>query len=159
MDRGLQLLTLAAALGCALNAGVFFAFSAFVMRALTRLPVAQGITAMQSVNVTAVRPAFMTALFGTGTACVILAVRAVLTWGHRPAAFLLTGGALYLFGTIALTAVRHVPLNDALAGLDPHGTDAAARWSGYVRTWTSWNHLRAATALAAATSLLLALGA
>jgi uncharacterized membrane protein len=44
-------LTVVAALGCGLNAGVFFAFSSFVMAALRRLPPAQGIAAMQSINV------------------------------------------------------------------------------------------------------------
>ena len=38
------------ALGCGLIAGVFFAFSAFVMKALALLPPAQGIAAMQSIN-------------------------------------------------------------------------------------------------------------
>ena len=42
--------TLATTLGCGLNAGVFFAFSTFVMPALKRLPAAQGIAAMQSIN-------------------------------------------------------------------------------------------------------------
>ena len=46
-------LTLVTALGCGLNAGVFFAFSGFVMNGLRRLPAAQGIAAMQSINVTA----------------------------------------------------------------------------------------------------------
>ena len=49
--------------------GVFFAFSAFVMQALARLPPAQGIAAMQSINVAAVTPPFMVALFGTALAC------------------------------------------------------------------------------------------
>ena len=39
------------ALGCCLVAGVFFAFSSFVMNALARLPLQQGITAMQSINI------------------------------------------------------------------------------------------------------------
>ncbi len=42
--------TLASALGCGLVAGVFYAFSTFVMPALKRLPPAQGIVAMQSIN-------------------------------------------------------------------------------------------------------------
>jgi uncharacterized membrane protein len=48
--------TLATALGCGLVAGVFFAFSSFVMPALKRLPPAQGIAAMQSINKLAVTP-------------------------------------------------------------------------------------------------------
>jgi uncharacterized membrane protein len=44
-------LTFATALGCGLVAGIFFAFSAFVMKALLRLPPAQGMATMQAVNV------------------------------------------------------------------------------------------------------------
>ena len=60
--------TLATALGCGLVAGVFFAFSSFVMPALRRLPAAQGVAAMQSINRLAPTPVFMTALFGTALA-------------------------------------------------------------------------------------------
>ena len=45
------------ALGCGLSAGALFAFSSFVMGALARLPAAQGIAAMQSINARAVTPA------------------------------------------------------------------------------------------------------
>ncbi len=41
------ILALCAALGCGSMAGVFFAFSTFVMRALARLQPALGIEAMQ----------------------------------------------------------------------------------------------------------------
>jgi uncharacterized membrane protein len=56
MDGFLFALTLITAVGCGLNAGVFFAFSAFVMPALKRLPPAHGIAAMQSINRLAVTP-------------------------------------------------------------------------------------------------------
>ena len=58
---------------------MFFAFSSFVMKALARLEAAQGITAMQAINVTAISPAFMLALFGTATACAALAVAALVS--------------------------------------------------------------------------------
>ena len=80
MDGFLAVLTVVAALGCGLNAGVFFAFSSFVMKALARLQPAQGIAAMQSINLVAVTPAFMTALFGTATAAVAVAVWALVDW-------------------------------------------------------------------------------
>jgi uncharacterized membrane protein len=44
-------LNLAALAGSGLIAGVFFAFSAFVLRALAKLPPANGMAAMQSVTV------------------------------------------------------------------------------------------------------------
>ena len=41
-----EILPISCALGCGRNAGIFFAFSSFVMKALARLPSAQGIAAM-----------------------------------------------------------------------------------------------------------------
>jgi uncharacterized membrane protein len=149
--------TLATALGCGLVAGVFFAFSTFVMPALKRLPAAQGIAAMQSINKLAVTPAFMAALFGTAVACLGLVTWAAISSGGRPAVLVIVGGALYLVGTIGVTIVCNVPLNDGLAPLDPQGAGAAARWEEYATTWTAWNHVRTVAALAAAAVLTTAL--
>ena len=75
-------MTAVTAIACAVVGGVFFAFSSFVMAALRRLPAEQGIAAMQSINVLAVTPVFMTALFGTALLCVALAIaRAVRARG------------------------------------------------------------------------------
>ena len=67
-------LKLLAALGCGLMAGVFFAFSAFVMNALARLPAAAGIAAMQSINITVINPLFMTVFLGTAANCKLLCI-------------------------------------------------------------------------------------
>jgi uncharacterized membrane protein len=149
-------LTLAAVLGCAATGGVFLAFSAFVMPALADLPAAQGIAAMTSVNRHAVRPAFMTVMFGSAALCVALVVVALRSDGG---ALLLVGSGLYLVGVVVLTAVVHVPANEALAGADPGGPEAPREWGGYVRRWTRWNHLRAGAALAAAAAFAGALAA
>lgn len=159
MSGLLDIVTLATALGCGLIAGVFFAFSSFVMPALKRLPSAEGISAMQSINELAVTPAFMAALFGTAAACLGLIVWAVISWGDRSAALALVGGVLYLVGTIGVTVVRNVPLNEGLARLHPRDASAAGLWDEYLTRWTTWNHARAAASLAAATALTLALQA
>jgi len=93
-DGLLRVLTLISALGCGLVGGIFFAFSAFVMKALNRLPPAQGIAAMQSINVTVINPLFMTAFFGTAAACAILTISSLLSW-HRP------GGAFLVVSTLS----------------------------------------------------------
>lgn len=105
----------------------------------------------------AVTPALMTALFGTAVACVALIAAAVVTWDERHAPWLLAGATLYLVGTVVLTIAYHVPRNDALAAVDPHGVDAAGRWTRYVSEWTAGNHVRGAAALAAAGLLTVAL--
>ncbi len=153
----LYLATLSAALGCGLVAGVFFAFSSFVMPALGRLTHAEGAAAMQSINRLALTPAFMTALFGTGIACLGLILWAAVSFDGWSSALVLAGGALYLVGTVGVTITRNVPLNDRLAKLDPQGADAAGLWATYLTNWTAWNHARTIAALAAATLLTVAL--
>jgi uncharacterized membrane protein len=153
MSGVLYAATLATALGSGLNAGVFFAFSTFVMPALKRLPAAHGIAAMQSINILAVTPAFMAALFGTAVACLGLVAWAVISSGERPTALVIAGGALYLVGTIGVTIACNVPLNDGLAMLHPQDAGAASRWAEYVAKWTAWNHVRTVAALAAAAVL------
>ena len=65
------------------------------MKALDRLPPAQGITAMQSINVMVINPLFMTAFFGTAAGCVILAIFSLVTWQRPSAVFLLVGSMRY----------------------------------------------------------------
>lgn len=143
-------LTLFTALGCGLVAGVFFAFSTFVMNALARLQPKEGIIAMQSINITAINPLFMLALFGTAVACIFLAVSSVLKWHQPGAAYLLVGSLLYLIGTVLVTIAFNVPLNDALAIAKPDSTEGANLWARYLTNWTFWNHVRTIAALAAA---------
>ena len=150
-------LKLCSALACGLIAGVFFAFSTFVMSALARLQPTQGIAAMQSINITAINPLFMTVLFGTAAACIVLAVSSLLKWHQPGAAYLLLGSLLYLVGTLGVTIVFNVPLNEALAKVEADSTDGANLWASYLGNWTFWNHIRAAAALAAAASLTIAL--
>ena len=96
MTSAREMFTLAAARGCGVVAGVFFAFSTFVMNALARLAPAEGIAAMQSINRTAINPLFMIALFATAIACVVLAVWAIVTWGEPGSWWTLAAAALYL---------------------------------------------------------------
>ncbi|MGC1395742.1 MAG: anthrone oxygenase family protein [Coleofasciculaceae cyanobacterium] len=150
-------LKLFAALGCGLIAGVFFAFSTFVMSALARLEPAQGIAAMQSINITVINPWFMTAFLGTAAACLFLAISSLLKWHQPSAAYLLLGSLLYLVGTFGVTMIGNVPLNEALAKVNPESTDGANLWASYLTNWTMWNHLRTVAALAAAASFTIAL--
>jgi hypothetical protein len=55
-------LVFVAAVGSGIVAGIFFAFSSFVMAALERIPPVQGIAAMNSINVTVINPSFMSVL-------------------------------------------------------------------------------------------------
>jgi len=157
IDGFLFVLTLVTALACGLVAGFFFAFSTTVMKALGRLPAAQGVAAMQSINVVVINPLVMVALFGTALACGVLVVAAFVEWGEPYAVYLLVGGLAYLAGVILLTGGYHVPRNNALATLDPNDRDAENQWNRYVRTWTAGNHVRTIAPLASATLFTIAL--
>jgi uncharacterized membrane protein len=157
MSGSIQGLAIVAAVGCGVTAGVWFAFSGFVMQALDRLQPAEGIDAMNQINKTAVHPPLMILMFGTALVCVALAIWAVLSLDETSARWILAGSALYLIGTIVVTKAGNVPLNDSLAGVDPHGAGAAGEWSSYVSDWTRWNTVRGITGAGAAASFVAAL--
>ncbi|MEL6470735.1 MAG: anthrone oxygenase family protein [Cyanobacteria bacterium J06614_10] len=139
-----------AVISSALSAGIFFAFSTFVMRALALQPSASGIATMQSINVTVFNPWFYSAFFGPAVACVMLAIVALRNWEQPGAIYLLAGSLLYLIGTIGVTGLGNVPLNDALAIMRPASAEGAQLWSRYLTDWTLWNHVRTAAAFLAA---------
>jgi uncharacterized membrane protein len=105
------------AIGCGLLAGVYFAFSAFVMTSLGRIDQAAGIAAMNSMNVEIVRSVFMPIFLGTSLASAVLVVLAFFRWGEPGAMAMLAGGVLYVLGMFVVTMVFNVPLNDALAAV------------------------------------------
>ncbi len=152
-------LTLFAALGCGLMAGVFFAFSAFVMRAFARLPAAEGIAAMQSVNRAAPNTLFLAVFLGTAAACGATLIILLLRWQAPGAGYLLVGSLLYLIGAFLVTAVFNVPMNNALAAVAPSDPEGAGLWANYLTSWTAWNHVRTVASLVAAALFTLALRA
>jgi uncharacterized membrane protein len=143
--------------GTGLVAGVFCAFSTFVMRGLAALPPAQGVAAMKAINVTALAPAFMLVFLGTAVLCAVIAVVTFVLWPDEGLVELLLGSGLYLFGTFGVTMVANVPRNDVLLKLDAGTAEAAAYWPTYVREWTAWNHVRMVASAAATVAYVLAL--
>jgi uncharacterized membrane protein len=145
--------TCAAALGCAVIGGVFFAFSSFVMSGLARLPPEQGIAAMQSINLTVINRWFMGVFIGTAVACLGLAVGS-LTQPRESAPLLrLLGCLVYLIGSLGVTVRFNVPRNDALGATAPESLEGAELWARFVPAWTDWNTVRMFASIAAAALL------
>ena len=155
----MEMLIVATGIACASMGGVFFAFSSFVMPGLERLPPAQGIAAMQSINITAVTPVFMSALFGTAVACLAVLAAAVADQGGAGSVYLISGSLAYLIGAIVVTMICNVPLNNAVAAADATSSEAAVVWATYLQRWTAWNHLRTLASLIAAGLLMMAFAA
>jgi len=156
MSGAVVALVLVAAAGAACNGGAFYAFSSFVMPALERLPSAQGVAAMQAINITAVRAPFMLAFAGTAALSAAVIVVALRALDEPYAPWLIAGALLYLVGVFGLTMAFHVPRNDALAALAPDAPGTAQAWATYLSEWTAANHVRAAAGLLAAGALAIA---
>jgi uncharacterized membrane protein len=158
MDRALFVLTFVSALGSGLIGGLFFAFSVFVMRALARISPTAGISAMQSINVAVLNPVFFAAFFGTAAFSGLAFIAALIGWRSEPGCrFLLAGALLYVIGTIVVTMVCNVPLNNKLARVKPESDEGAMLWQRYLADWTAWNHVRMIASLAASASFIMAL--
>ncbi|SCB57659.1 Uncharacterized membrane protein [Rhizobium aethiopicum] len=147
----------AAAIGSGVVAGIFFAFSTFIMSAFSRIPAEQGIAAMNSINVTIVRSPFMGLFVPTAVLCLLIAVLALIDWRGGASALMLAGAALYLLASFASTIIFNVPMNDALAKVGGNDPDAVQLWTTYVRDWTRWNHVRTIASLLASVAFVRAL--
>ena len=140
LHRYLLWLAVVDVLGAAIMAGLLFAFSNFVMRALTQLPPAFGMEAMQRVNLAIVNPLFLVVFVGTAAVSVLLVLATVAAPANPGYALLLAGAACYLIGVVGVTAAFNIPLNNSLAAAA--SANAADIWPRYVNQWLPWNHVR-----------------
>ncbi len=136
-----------AALSSGLIAGVYFAFSGFIMQAFDKIDAAQSIAAMNSINDAILRSSFMPLFFGSSIISVLLIIIAFARWGDAGAELTLMAGAVYFVGMFCCTVLFNVPLNNSLARLAPNNDNAHHVWSRYRKTWTNWNHLRIVSSL------------
>ena len=141
------LLEILAIIGSGLTAGIFYAFSTFVMAALARIPPEQGIAAMNSINITVINPWFMTVFLGTPLVSAILFVMALVKWSEPGAALILAASLIFIVGSFIVTMAFNVPLNDQLAKVTSAAGEGGALWSHYLRDWTFWNSVRTAAPL------------
>jgi uncharacterized membrane protein len=142
--------------GCGLMAGVFFAFSTAVMPGLRRLPPVDGATAMQQLDRAILNPLFGVVFGGTALVCVVLAAGAPFS-GRPGAVWIVVGALLYLVGSIGLTMVVNVPMNNRLAAADPASAEGRRIWADYLPRWTAWNHVRGLACTAATAALAIGL--
>lgn len=153
MPTWLLLLSAFSILAFALLGGVFVAFSDFIMRALGVTGGAGGPEAMQAINREVFRYVFMTLFIGMVPVSLVLAAGAVMTVAS-PAPFV-AAAAIYMVGVFGITAVFNVPMNNALAALDPASADGLKYWTTtYLPDWTFWNSVRAVACLVASAAVL-----
>lgn len=90
-----------------------------------------------------------------GMVPVCLAVACGAYWHiARPEPFI-AASAIYIVGVFGVTAACNVPMNKALATLDPASTEALHYWRAlYLPQWTAWNSVRTVACLLASAVLL-----
>ncbi|MFW6773492.1 anthrone oxygenase family protein [Nocardioides sp. CPCC 205120] len=136
---------LATGVAAAAVGGVYAAFSVMVMPALRRLDAPAAVAVMQEVNVRAERGPFIALFAGGALAAVALGTLALRAPGTDPRHVV---AAALLLGSVAVTVVGNVPLNQRLA------SEGAEAWPHYAEVWTRLNTLRTLLALGAVGALV-----
>lgn len=147
-----------AIVACGLIAGLYFAFSTFIMRALGSIDRSAGVAAMNAINQVIGRSLFLPLFFGSSIASLLLAAIGLFNRDIAGSGAMLAGGLIYFFGQFVVTMTCNVPLNIALTKTDPADAAAAAGWTNYLIRWTRWTHVRAVASTAALILFVVALG-
>ncbi|MEU8706350.1 DUF1772 domain-containing protein [Streptomyces sp. NPDC048565] len=149
---------LASALGAALMAGLFCAFSYAVMPGLSRGDDRAFVQSMQHINRAIINGWFLTPFLLPLPLLVLAAVLAAK--GHSPGAlpWIIAALALYL-AAFLVTGTQNVPLNDTLdkVPLDSAADRLRDAREAFEARWTTWNTVRAALHTASLGALLWAL--
>ncbi len=138
-------------------AGVYFAFSSFIMTSLARIETSAGILAMQSINDVILRSAFMPIFFGTSFAAAGVTAIALLDLSRPGALSMMSAGIIYFGGMFLSTIIFNVPLNNKLKDADSHSAYGAEVWDLYLCQWTRWNHVRTAASIASSALFFIAI--
>ena len=139
------------AIACGLMAGLYFAFSTFIMQALGSIDRSAGAAAMNAINRVIQRSLFMPLFVGSSLGSLALAVIGLTNWAAPGAAAMLAGGLIYFIGVFVVTIRFNVPLNNRLAA----ASDEV--WSDYLGRWTRWNHVRTISSTAALILFIMAI--
>ena len=83
---------------------------------------------MQTINVVVFNPWFGGAFSFAPVACALAMVTALARWPAPDALWVVAGGAIFLIGTLGVTALCNVPRNDALEAMP--AADQAPQSSG-----------------------------
>jgi uncharacterized membrane protein len=131
---------LAATVAAGLQAGTYYTWASGVMPGLARTDDRTFVSTMQHVNVAIVNPVFMLTFLGAPA----LAAAVVATSSPSVRGWAIAGLALTI-GTVVVTAVGNVPLNNALA-------DGGSR-ADFETAWVRWNVVRTLTSTGALAAL------
>lgn len=137
----------------ALSTGFFFAWSVSVILGTKKVGDFTYLETMQSINREIINPMFFIVFFGS---LITLLVSTFFQFSFKPVFWILVASsALYLIGTIGVTAAGNVPLNNELELLNLKTMDADA-WKSFRAYYESkWNRYHLLRTLASTASFIL----
>ncbi|QFS81579.1 hypothetical protein FIU97_01855 [Roseivivax sp. THAF40] len=145
-------------LAYALLAGVFLAFSDFIMRALSRTGGTGGIEVMQVINREVFRHVFIPLFIAMAALSLGIAAYGAAVLGDAPGYVMALAGLIYLIGCFGVTIRGNVPMNEALDRMDLSDAETTDYWRGiYLPRWTFWNTIRSVACAISAVLMLVAL--
>ncbi|NNJ74916.1 MAG: DUF1772 domain-containing protein [Anderseniella sp.] len=147
----------AAVVACGLIAGVFLAFSDFVMKSLFAAGPASGIETMQLINRKVYGSVFMALLIAMLVISVALVPYAVVYITSPAVTWIVSGCVLYVIGVFMVTVAFNVPMNQRLDAMNHESTETASYWTVYASSWTLWNHVRTIASIGSVVCFLIAI--
>lgn len=130
------------ALWSAVIAGVFSAFSEFVMDALLLAAPTAGIDVMQRINRRVLRTQFVGGILSIAMFSPLFAIYGFFTFDGAAKVTLILASLVYLPTVFLMTVFGNVPMNERLDRLKHTDPDAEAYWRHYGRVWTMRNLVR-----------------
>ena len=138
-----------------LSAGLFYAWTVSVIPGTKMVKDITYLETMQSINKAILNPAFFLIFFGS---IALLSIASIYEFHSNKWVFgiILVSSITYLFGTVGVTGLGNVPLNDQLEALHlaEIGTEKIAAFRKYYET--QWNRLNLIRTVFAVLSFILA---
>jgi len=144
-----------AAAASGLVAGVFLAFSDFIMKSLATMPPTSGALAMQVINREVYGSIFLTLFMILAGLSLALGGYAAYWIEAASSPWLLAASGIYLLGVFFVTAAFNVPRNKRLDGLKRTSPEGVNYWARYQVSWTRLNHIRTVSSAAASVCFLI----
>jgi uncharacterized membrane protein len=153
---------IAAALCCALVAGLLFSFAVVVMPGFRRLGDREFLSAFRAVDgvIQGGQPVFLAVWAGSAVLPVLAVVVRLLSEGGPVPGLLVAGAAVSVVGVHLPTVAVNIPLNNRLQAVDVGVLDGSAAERvrvGFESRWTRWNLARTVASVVAVLLLVLAL--
>lgn len=142
---GTSLVLALATVSTGLVAGLYYGFVVAVNPALARLPDPAYIAAMQAINDVIVNPAFASVFFGAPL-LLPLATGLHARWlRSRQFRLLAAATSVFWIGSLGVTVIVHLPLNEALSAFPVANATPAqsvAARTHFGGPWNRWHHVR-----------------